>query len=377
MLGKLSPDWEQVSEVAIFGFGSTAEVYLHNLHKIVRMKYIIDNAPEKRGNSFEGVEIHPFNEVETDIRGLKIVIVAETLAYAGIRKFLEEKGFVENKDFTGIERFICEWSYRRLGRVNLMEVHTAVTTRCTFNCRNCNMFMPYYKERKDYSLGELEENIDALMNHTDYIFKYQIVGGEPLLNKDLEPFLEKLGEKYKDRIGKVRIITNGSILPSDRLCSICRNFGYEVHVSDYTHVLPYGERLEAVRSKLELCGVAHKVNKSLKWRDFNFPEKIFIRSPEETVEHMRRCGTSWHGLADCKLFYCNAGWSAEKAGRYIPRDSDYVDLSANTGDEVGKRLLSLCLGEMKSGCNSFCQVCGGCGDDNPNFVVAGEQKFNK
>lgn len=377
MLERLTPEWAQVSEIVVFGFGSAAKVFLYNLHKIVGIKCILDNDTGKTGIRFDGVEVRPFKEAETDIKGLKIVIIAETLAYGNMKRFLEDKGLVEDRDFTSLERFICEWSYRHLGRVHLMEVHTAVTTRCTFNCRNCNMFMPYYKERSDYSCVELERNIDALMFHADYVFKYQIVGGEPLLNRDLEPFLEFLGKRYSNRIGRVRIVTNGSILPSDNLCSICREFGYEIQISDYTHVIPYNEKLSAVVSKLEGRSVSYSVNKSLRWRDFNFPRRISIRMPAEAAEHARKCGTSWHGLADGKLFYCNAEWSAVKAGRFIPRDTDYIDLRTESGADIKENILSLCLGEYGDGCNSFCQVCGGCGDDNPNFVVAGEQKFNK
>lgn len=44
-----------------------------------------------------------------------------------------------------------------------------------------------------------------------------IIGGEPLLYRDLCPYLEYLGNRYGSRIANIQLITNGSIAGKDTI----------------------------------------------------------------------------------------------------------------------------------------------------------------
>jgi len=370
--GKLSEEWNSVDEIIIYGFGNTAEVYIDNLCKSVNVKFIIDNSERFIGKNYNGIPIYSYNVAKDMIKNTKIVIMAETVIYNEISNELRMQEYKENIDFTGIERFIEEWYYKHLGKACIMEIHTAITTCCTFNCRNCNMYMPYYKEKVIYSLEALKSNIDLLFEYIDYVFKYQILGGEPLLNKSLPDFLFYLKDVYGDKIGRIRIITNGSVLPSDRLLEALKYSDSEVHVSDYSANIDYKNRFEATMQAFEKSGIKNKIMPSLKWRDFGFPNEPC--NFEDVRKHMLTCGTAWHGLVDGCLFYCNSSWSAQKCGLFKCAKDDFIDLTELPKGEKGEiQLLQLCLGDMKSGYNSFCRLCGGCGEDNNNMVDAGIQ----
>lgn len=373
MWGKLSLDWNDINEIVVYGCGNVTEEYFCELSKDVNIKFFIDNAESKHGKTYNGIPIYSFDKAKKMLCGIKIVIAAETDVLGAIKQDLEIAGFKENCDFTNFERFICEWSYKHLGRKTLFEVHTAVTTHCTFNCRKCNMFMPYYKNRTIFSFAELEENLDLLFQHIDYLYKYQLVGGEPFVNLQLSKFVKHTHEKYGNRIGHFRIISNGSVEPDQQLIDSLLYANCEIHISDYSQCIDYKARLENTIDKLKTNKVNVKVIPSLRWRDFGFPEKPCCYSGMEIKKHMEQCGTAWHGLINKRFYYCNAAWSAVECGLFKDMEDDYIYLEDKSLDF--KDIVSFCLGDYGKQYNSFCSVCGGCGRDNINFVQAGEQ-FN-
>ena len=79
-------------------------------------------------------------------------------------------------------------------------------------------------------------------------------------------------------------------------------------------------------------------------------------------------------IHDGKFYFCHIAWSIEKTGLYKLKDTDYLDLAVMpTGEESKKKILNYSLGAMENEYMSFCKVCGGCGADNQQFVLAGEQ----
>ena len=78
---------------------------------------------------------------------------------------------------------------------------------CNLNCAGCNHFSPLAKQRFA-SLEKFEKNIEHLSNLID-INQLNLVGGEPLLNPQIEEFI-KISRKYVH--GVINIITNGILL---------------------------------------------------------------------------------------------------------------------------------------------------------------------
>ncbi|RRK33745.1 radical SAM protein [Schaedlerella arabinosiphila] len=372
--GRLSFDWNEIEEIIVFGFGSMAQIYLDNITKNVKIRFIIDNSVQLKGCWYKDIPIYSYMESKENIKNTKIVIMAETTSYNEIFNILVRDGYIENTDFTGLERFICEWYFKRLRQVCLMEMHTTITTVCTFNCKKCNMFMPYYKQRRQYSYESLKENIDLIFRHVDYIFKYQLVGGEPFLNKDLPNFLEYLYDTYGSRIGRIRIITNGGVIPNEKLLYIIKKCNIEINISNYLNSIDYKEIYNQVIDAFKSAKINYKEISTLRWRDFGFPSNTFRRPQEEIRKHMLTCATAWHGLNNGCLYYCNSAWSASECGLFSLSNTDYIDLrSLMNSEDSGISIMEFCLGDRNPGYNSFCRICGGCGEDNTDIVQAGEQ----
>lgn len=105
-----------------------------------------------------------------------------------------------------------------------------VTLRCNLRCRLCAERAPYYKIPYHPSLSELTAQIDTLFQTADGIELFDLTGGEPLLRQDLPLFIRYLRERYGARIKKLRLTTNGTLVPGGPLLESLRDWGERAHV---------------------------------------------------------------------------------------------------------------------------------------------------
>lgn len=368
----LTDDWKDIDRVVLYGAGNVYEL-CENLFKTfnIKVNYIIDKDEEKQKNSFYGVPVYPYEKVRHTIKGTKIVVMTAHTTYHEITKILEKDGLVEFQDFCRIGQFICEWFWKAKKMNAIYRMDMAVTTKCTFNCRHCNMFIPYYQSCQNYTFEELKNNIDLFFNRIDYIGYFQLIGGEPLLNKELDKVIVYLEENYRKQYGKLSLTSNGSIIPSDNLLEVLKKYEVVFSISDYSKVIAYNKKLLCLKEKLEEYQINYKINSSLAWADFGFPVSPMKFNEEELKKHIQSCRPDWNAVNDGKFYYCNVAWSAEKSGLFKLHDDDYIVLEEIDPQDKEKCHLIV---ELSQGSSSFCKLCGGCGSDNKNYVEVGVQK---
>lgn len=375
---QLSEDWKGITSIIIYGLGLVAERFINKITLDFHVEYIIDN--KKQGGDYKGIPIVGYAIVKEELQQnkRKIVVMTSQRIYSDIRSSLESDGFVEMRDFCRIEQFAVEWYQINRNQINIIQVNTAVTTWCTLNCEKCNMFMPHYEnsKRKHYTFTEMKEDIDLLLNYVDYIFWYNFLGGEPFLNKELKDIIAYVGETYPNKVERMGITTNGTIIPDAETLMQLKKYNVMVSISDYTENVSYTKKMQKVMDKLDEWGISLKRNIMTEWKDFGFPEDPFHWGEDGVCEHMKNCSPLFHGINDKKLYYCHVVWSAEKAGIYTVPDSDYIDLTQlECSREEDKRKVSrYCAGECKRGFLGFCMLCGGCGADNTRIIPVGVQK---
>jgi coenzyme F420-reducing hydrogenase beta subunit len=141
-----------------------------------------------------------------------------------------------------------------IGRATLFLTH-----RCNLKCKLCIARNPYYKEPWYPEYHYLIETIDRFFSVIDNVEILQLEGGETLLRVDLPQILEYL-TKYKDRVKReIRIITNGTIVPSDSLLSASKLWDEKI----YYIVDNYGDKLsvnaKAASRKLDDWGIRHEL----------------------------------------------------------------------------------------------------------------------
>lgn len=312
--------------------------------------------------------------IKDELKNYKIIIMTANRNVELVGKDLEKLGFISGENFCSMEQFLTEWFWKYKKKACLMEVHSTITSRCTLKCRHCNMFMPYYKEQIDYTAIDILADLELLFRHVDYIVSYRLLGGEPLLNKELADMIELIGQKYGDRIGNIGIITNGTLLPSEKLIEVSKKYDIKYDFSDYTDVVDYKERFENAVQIVSDANLRYSVNRSLRWCDFGFPVNNRMYDFDKVREHMLSCGPIFHGLNDGKYYYCHVSWSADKAKLLKTVPDDYLDLRVLNDDENAKEMiLEHSKGNLAKGFVKLCKICGGCGNDNTEFVKAAQQ----
>ena len=211
----LNDSWKEIKDLSVYGFGKTAKGSIDKFINEFHVASIIDNNPAFSGQSYRDIPILTFlqfREIASLRRG-KIVLLVAGKARQSVKKELDSAGFVDGADYTDLDTFSTEWYFRFRGKFNIGKIGESITNRCTFNCRGCNMLMPYYKEPKDYPLAMLKNDADLLFALVDEVSCFSVIGGEPLLYPELNRYLQHLGENYGNKIGNLQLITNGSVLP--------------------------------------------------------------------------------------------------------------------------------------------------------------------
>ena len=374
MKSKLTDDWKYISELVVYGFGKVAHDNIDFFKSSFNIAYIVDSDKEKCNCEFKGISVKHVDDVKDDLKNYKIVIMTANRNAALVGEDLEKFGLQSGKDFCSMEQFLTEWFWNYKKKVCLMEVHSTITSRCTLKCKYCNMFMPYYKEHVDYTAKDILEDLELLFRHVDYIVAYEILGGEPLINGELADMIRQIGDRYGNRIGNIGIITNGTLLPDEQLIEISKKYNVKYDFSDYTDIVDYKKRFDAAVKIVSDAGLRYSVNRSLRWCDFGFPVNNRMYDFDKVREHMLSCGPIFHGLNDGKYYYCHVSWSADKAKLLKNVSDDYIDLRTLDDDDRAKEaILEHSNGNMAKGFVKLCKICGGCGNDNTEFVKAAEQ----
>ena len=374
-LNALSDDWQGIKSIIPYGFGIEARTVINKIIADFQVPFIIDNDRKKRHTFYRGIEIIPWQEAKDKIAGRKIVITTRNRKYVEISDSLEQAGLEFGKGYVSIKKFVPEWYWKNQRKCYLFTVDTAMSTECTFKCKHCNMFMPYYKQKYPHDFTEFKRNYDLLFSVVDYVYYVGLLGGEPLLCDCLGEVIEYLSTEYKDKVGTFKVHTNGSIMPGEDLLKTLKKYDVTVVISNYSNTVPYEKKLQETIAAFESYGVACFNVKNLEWRDVGVPLHPRNYVGEDLKKHMEMCSADWAGLNDGKYYFCNVSWSGEKAGLIKLEEGDFLDLQeiATLGEEGKKELLLHTAGYFQKGYMSFCRVCGGCGTDNNIFVKAGVQ----
>lgn len=370
-MNKLSDEWLEVDKLILYGWGNIGQKCFAKFEEDFRILAIIDNDSSKHGK-FHGVPIISEDDSWDIIRSNKIVVLTGGKVYKDIANRLTKAGLKEYYDFCSAEEFISEWYWEKKNQNCLLEVHTAITMRCTFNCKNCNMFVPYYRDKIDYSFLELKELYDLFFQYVDFVFCVSILGGEPFLSPYIGEIIDYLGKEYFNKIGVINVISNGGIMPNDKLLEVFDRNNVLVYLSDYSSVIPYGTKITSVVEKFQNRHINCVLRMADQWKDFGFPVIVPSIENVDIGDHMRSCAPIFHGLNDNKFYYCHVAWSAEKAGLYTLNKQDYIDLE-NLKYIDRRKIVQHALGNVENQYISLCRICGGCGEDNPNSIRAAIQ----
>ncbi len=236
-----------------------------------------------------------------------------------------------------IYRAFCYAEYKLFGHIYLYHVEMPVTQRCTLKCKDCSFMMPYFEHPHDYDVNELLEHMDRLFECVDTIQIFRILGGEPFVFKDLDMIIKKALASSKVRT--VDIVTNGTLIPSQKIFDVMKNPRLTVQISDYGDISYKKNELQEICKENRIkCVIRSMVNKN--WfssGDLHFRGK----KAKEIQEQLKRCGGICRSFQNGRLYFCPRASFGTLLGIPNPH-RDYVDFTIiQPRDELRKQIFKL------------------------------------
>lgn len=367
-LKKWEREWACVNKIFLWGCGKNCRLHLAEIREELEIEGIIDRDSSKEGITVEGIPV--ILPCIASVRNKKIVI---TTHYEEISRDLKNAGMEEYTDFCDLRLFLTARAWYKKKQVVLSEVHIAVTTKCILNCKYCNMYIPFHKGHElTLSIDDLKDQLGLLFSHIDRVVNLVLIGGEPLLHEDLHLAVETIGSYYSDRVRNIEIVTNGTVVPQTELLEVLHRYDVLVSMSNYGLNSAYCKRFREIESLFLQSNIRVYINQELQWKDFSFPYTRLCLPDDIAYRNMELCDPSFRGYNDSKLYFCHLVWSADRAGIFREKNTDYIDLASLSADDHEKIvMLNLCCHD--DWYVSLCKNCGGCSSMNQKLIPAGEQ----
>lgn len=272
------------------------------------------------------------------------VINAENRLMVELSKFLWFKvGKLLNplKKKMYIEEFLNEEiiNFYENNELNIPQIEISITTKCTLNCKDCNTLMPSFKERGCHhtlTFSAFKEQLDNLCNSVSRIRHFVFLGGEPLVNPELPEMLDYACKK--ENIDLIRIVTNTTILPSQKLINVFHNNPNRAYfyLSDYRDnpALVNILKQEEIKKLLQENKIKCQVGENLNWiKEQAFSTKKFdkITTPE-TIKNCFRLHCTQ--IFNNKIDVCSKPLSARMLGLLDTNDDIQVSNNVNLKNEL-------------------------------------------
>lgn len=362
--------WRAGQDYLLWGAGSFGKSFYEKFKDDINICGCIDSDPAKAGTHAGGLHVITASEFLATPASMPIIITSGF--YDDIKPQLEKLGLREDYDFTSGTTFTAVFRLYNNSKISCSSFRVSITPRCTLQCRDCNMQMPRFTDKMHFALPELQEEVDSYFRWVDEVHQLALLGGEPFLHPELETLLDYIGRNYRERIAALEVMTNGTILPSERFWKLCSEHKISLQISDYSCVLPHlRAKVEAFKLKADQQHVPYRVLKYDNWLDFGLKEPL-NESEQELQNKFQQCNHNWRSVYKNRYYYCHLEVSALRAGLYPMHEGDSFDLQQDVA--AGREeFIAYELKRSPLSFLSYCSVCNGCGSINNKFVPAARQ----
>lgn len=363
----------------IFGAGMVGRDLLSTLGSYGCVSAFIDNDPAKQGTVLEGFAIISLDQYLRRRDGL-VLIAASQRNTQEIIKQLEAASLRAGTDFSVCEDFMqnifpvvsvyrYDKSFVRLAQISLTE-------RCTLKCKKCahGCYAVNNHPAEDLSLQTVLCSADVFFKRVDFIQEFVLIGGEPLLYRDLAQAIHYIGERYRKRIGLFSITTNGTIVPDAEVLRECRQYNMRFFISNYSASLPrFKETQKRLIHALDEAGVLWTLGRAENlWMDYGFEYLNRNATAEGLTEVFDRCGTPCREIRGSRFYYCVMARSISDNLKFHVGAEDFLNLDVLSGENYKKELLEFTMGYSRKGFLDMCNYCHGA--DAKNYPIpAAEQ----
>lgn len=329
--------------LVVWGAGRIGGMAAHCLkQQKVEICAFCDVAEDKWGKEFCGHTIICPSDLKEKYPNAAVLIstvfhtvISEDLKKMGYNKIFDCSSLFMEIDFTNYD-FWMEPDYairnveQYLGAIyeqtfktnKIDQIFLNITTKCSLCCRDCSMFIPYVTSPCNYDANVIMNDFFNVLDCLGHIRIVNFYGGEPLLHPHLAEMIEKL--KDDNRIDRISIITNATIMLNEKLLSVLENEKRTwVRISDYGAL---SSKSEDIKKVLEDRKIKYEIANYTYW---DAPSQIgFTAEDEETLkrkfEECTACNVIF--LLNRKLYLCSTGSAVNNIGAFPLSESNYVDM---------------------------------------------------
>lgn len=123
-----------------------------------------------------------------------------------------------------------------------------LTTFCSLSCKYCSHCIPYAKPPKHFDYEQIIQDIQNIIS-VSFVVCLAIMGGEPFVYPDLTKLIKRYKEmKIDEKVGYTRIITNGTIVPTDDFFA-----EYKKLENAYIYISNYGSKSKKLTELVDKC----------------------------------------------------------------------------------------------------------------------------
>jgi organic radical activating enzyme len=236
------------------------------------------------------------------------------------------------------------------GKFVIGQISTIITTMCNLKCVQCLSMMPLYRHPLNMDLVSVLNDIDKLLEIVDYIYAFQISGGEPFLNKDIAVIIKRLLSSNK--IATINIVTNGGVIPEKETLNAMKDKKVKVQISGYPQDLV--PNISEFMKTLDNNNIKYAYSVNQKWKYLG-DKSYKHREPVQRKEVFDLCVfTMCNHMINGKYHICSFSANGMNLG-IIPQDSsDYVDIRELPILEARKELRCLLNKKYITACN-YCE----------------------
>lgn len=265
----------------------------------------------KYNNNFNLIEYYKLSEFFLNINEVYCESIFEEIE---LHKYKMENHAKENKKF-----LYKDW------------IELKITTRCTLNCKSCVHLVPYYKTTKDFDKEMLFKSIDCIDELFDSVTKLYILGGEPLIHKDIYDIIKYA--QSKKSIFSIFIITNGTILPK---IEEIKKLNPEKLVFTFSDYGILAKKQDEFVKLLDGLNYNYSFSKTDFWNDCS-NIKFRDKTIQELEETYNECWNNYIQIDDGKLFNCPYLSNVYHLKAIPSKDIQYIDILDNSKTNEEKR----------------------------------------
>lgn len=377
-------DYDSNKRLLVWGTGRYGELTYFGLKKIgLAPDYFIDSFSTKQ--EYLGIpiikpeliksddivliaSINNFNYMLKQLKEKKVTYVYDVCDLISIEideNLLSEYALAEKKQLFKYKAVVDNAAIKGL---IIEHLEVVVTEKCTLRCKDCANLMQYYNKPENISKDEIIPYLDRLIQCVDYIVELRFLGGEPFLAESLIDLIKHYLECNK--IGRIGIYTNGTVMPKSDLVQMLKNEKVAVHISDYGKI---SRRIKEIEEIFKRDNVNYYIQKYDKWYDLGSLDKrnYTFEEAEElyNICLSSKCRTFYRG----KLYGCPRAAHGEKLGFFTNGYGDIVDFREGKSTD---KLITELKEFLNRRCLNACLYCDGL-SARSNEIKAALQVNNK